>query len=99
MYYKLGQACVPNWGSLVLLKIRANVVTNWDSFIITNWAKCCYKLGQSFLQIGEKSITNWGWYYKLGHNINFQNGLCLRGMQVEFFIGITFISTCWLRLV
>ena len=28
MYYKLGQACVTNWGSFVLLQIRANVVTN-----------------------------------------------------------------------
>ena len=39
MYYILGQACVANWGSFALLqlKIRPNVVTNWDSFIITNW--------------------------------------------------------------
>ena len=28
MYYKMGQACVTNWGSFVLLQIRANVVTN-----------------------------------------------------------------------
>ena len=65
MYYKLGQACVTNWGSFVLLQIRANVVTNWGSFIITNWGKCCYKLGQ-LLQIGAKCITNCGRYYKLG---------------------------------
>ena len=71
MYYKLGQACVTNWGSFVLLKIRANVVTNWGSFIITNWGSY-YKLGQSLLrnrqllQIGAKCITNWGRYYKLG---------------------------------
>ena len=26
MYYKSGQACVTNWGSFVLLQIRANVV-------------------------------------------------------------------------
>ena len=38
MYYKLGQACVTNWGSFALLQIRANVVTNWGSFIITNRA-------------------------------------------------------------
>ena len=50
MYCKLGQACVTNWGSFVLLQIRANVVTNWGSLIITNWCKCCYKLGQ-LLQI------------------------------------------------
>ena len=29
MYYKLRQAYVTNWGSFVLLQIRANVVTNW----------------------------------------------------------------------
>ena len=36
MYYKFGQACVTNWDSFVLLKIRAKVITNWGSFIITN---------------------------------------------------------------
>ena len=50
MFYKLGEACDRNWGNFVLLQIRANVVTNWGSFIITNWVKCCYKLGQ-LLQI------------------------------------------------
>ena len=50
------QACVTNWGSFVLLQIRANVVTNWGSFIITNWGKCCYKLGQ-LLQIRATFIT------------------------------------------
>ena len=29
MYYKLGQACVTNGSSFVLLKIRVNIVTNW----------------------------------------------------------------------
>ena len=43
MYYILGQACVTNWGNYVLLQIRANVVTNWGSFIITNWGSY-YKL-------------------------------------------------------
>ena len=57
MYYKLGQACVTNWGSFVLLQIRANVVTNWGSY---------YKLGQLLLQ-NRAAITNWGkMYYKLG---------------------------------
>ena len=51
MYYKLGQACVTNWDSFVLLQIRANVVTNWGSFSITN-------LGSV--------VKNWGSYYKLG---------------------------------
>ena len=59
MYYKLGQVCVTNWGSFVLLQTRENVVTNWGSFFITNW-------GQVLLQIEAKCITNWGRYYKLG---------------------------------
>ena len=45
MHYKLGQACVTNWGS----------------FIITNWGKCCYKLDQ-LLQNGAEFITNWDIY-------------------------------------
>ena len=63
MYYKLGQACVTNWGSFVLLQIRANVVTNWGSY---------YKLGQPLLQNRAaiknwgKIYYNWGTYYKLG---------------------------------
>ena len=28
IYYKLGQTCVTNWGSFILLQIRANAVTN-----------------------------------------------------------------------
>ena len=36
-------------GQLVLIQIRASVVTNWGSFIITNWGKCCYKLAQTLL--------------------------------------------------
>ena len=72
IYYKLGQACVKNWGSFVLLQIRANVVTNWGSCIITNQGKFCYKL-KHLLQIRQPllqnraAITNWGkMYYKLG---------------------------------
>ena len=63
--------CITNWGSFVLLQIRVNVFTNWGSFIITNWDKCCYKLGsyyklrQPLLQ-NRAAITNWGRYYKLG---------------------------------
>ena len=70
MYYKMRQACVTNWGSFALLEIRVNVVKNWDSFMIANWGKCCYKLGQ-LLQIRaavlqtSAAITNWGnMYYK-----------------------------------
>ena len=61
MYYKLRQACVTNWGSFVLLQIRANVVTNWGSFIITNWGSY-YKLGQPLLQ-NRAAITNLGKIY------------------------------------
>ena len=67
MYYKLRQACFINWGSIVLLQIRANGATNWGSFIITNWGKWCYKLEQ-VLQIRAIVITRQGSYYKLGHN-------------------------------
>ena len=56
MYFKLGLACVTNWGSFVFLQIRASVVINWGSY---------YKLGQSLLQNGA-ALTNWGRYYKLG---------------------------------
>ena len=65
MYDKLGQACVTNWGSFVLLQIRANVVTNWGTFIITSWSKCCYKLRQP-LQIRATVITKYGSYYNWG---------------------------------
>ena len=74
MYYKLGQACVTNWSSFVLLQIRANTVTNWGSLVITNWGKCCYKMGQP-LQIGQPllqnraDITNWGKTYYIGGGI------------------------------
>ena len=68
MYYKLGQVCVTNRGSFVLLQIRANVVTNWGSFIVTNQGQQCYKLGQ-LLQIRATVITKLGSYYKLGQNL------------------------------
>ena len=66
MYYKSRQACITNSGSFVLLQIRENVITNWGSFIITNWGKCYYKLGQPILQ-NRAAVTNWGkMYYKMG---------------------------------
>ena len=65
MYYKLGQACVTNWASFVLLEIREIVALNWDSLIITNWGKCFYNLGQ-LLQIRATFITKQASYYKLG---------------------------------
>ena len=57
-YCKLGQACVTNWDSFVLLQIRAKGVINWVSFIITNWGKCCYKLGQLYYKFGEPLLQN-----------------------------------------
>ena len=64
MYYKLGQARVTNWGSFVLLQIRASVITNWGSY---------YKLGQPLLQ-NRAAITNWDkmyfWDNKLGQVLN-----------------------------
>ena len=66
MYYKLGHACVANWGSFVLLQFRPKVVTNWGSFIITNWGNYCYKLGQP-VQTTATAITKEGSCYKLGH--------------------------------
>ena len=56
MYYKLVQAFVTNWDSYFLLQVRANVAASWGSFFITNWDKCCYKLGQ-LLKIMTTVIT------------------------------------------
>ena len=59
MDYKLGQAFVTNWGSFVLLQITANVVTNRDSFSVTNWVSTvknwgnCYKLSKCYYKIGQ----------------------------------------------
>ena len=64
MYYKLGQVCVKNWGSFVLLQIRADV---GERKVYYKLGKLhYYKLRQVLLQIGEKFITNLGRYYKLG---------------------------------
>ena len=55
-HYKLGQTLL-QFGSALLLQIRASVVTNRDSY---------YKLGQPLLQ-NRAAITNWGKiYYKRG---------------------------------
>ena len=84
MYYKLGQACVTNWSSFVLLQIRANVVINWGSFIITNWGSYC-KLGQPLLQ-NRAAITNWGkMYYKLGQVLQIRAIITNWGIKNEYF--------------
>ena len=71
IYYKLGQGFITNCGSIVLLQIKASVITKWGrsyykleqpllqiGTAITNWSKLYYKLGQ-LLQIAA-IITNWG---------------------------------------
>ena len=50
MYYKLGQACVINQGSFVLLQIRANFFNKLGQLH-------CYELGEVSLQIGA-DISN-----------------------------------------
>ena len=65
MYYKLGQACITNWGSFVLLQIEASVGTNWGSY---------YKLRLPILK-NRAAITNWGRiYYKLGQVLQIREG-------------------------
>ena len=56
MYCKLGQACVTTCGSFILLRIRTNAATNWDSFVVRNWGSY-YKLRQPLLQ-NRAAITN-----------------------------------------
>ena len=68
MYYKLGQACVTNWGNFVLLQIMVGVITIEAASLlqidapIINQGNRYYKIGK-LLQIGAKFITNWGKYY------------------------------------
>ena len=66
IYYKLGQGFITNWGSFVLLQIRASVISNWGSLVTTKWGRRYYKMGQ-LLQIRASVIRNWGKLYcKLG---------------------------------
>ena len=60
----MGQGCITNWGSFVLIQIGASVITNWGSLVITKWGTRYHKLGQ-LLQIRATVITNWGSCYKL----------------------------------
>ena len=64
-YYKSGQTLL-QIGTASLLQIRASVITNWAA--ITYWGNRCYKIGQ-LLKTGEKRITDWGRYYKLGQSL------------------------------
>ena len=80
MYYKLEQACVTNWGSFILLQIRAKVVTNW---------------GSSLLQIGASVISNWGSYYKLGQPLS-QNRVAITNLgKMGQVLQIRVIITNW----
>ena len=64
-YYKLGQMLL-QIGAASLLQIRANVVTNWDSY---------YKLGQPLLQ-NRAAVTNLGkMYHKLGQVLQIRAGI------------------------
>ena len=65
MYYKLGQACVTNWGSFFYYKLGKTLLQTGAA--ITNQGNCYYKLGQNVLHTGA-GITNQGNYYKLGQN-------------------------------
>ena len=68
----MGQACITNWGSFVLLQIRANFLKIKAASLLqigasveTNWGSC-YKLRQPSLQ-NRPAITNCGKIYnKLG---------------------------------
>ena len=51
------QPSLTNWGSFALLQIRENFITNWGNFIITNWDKLYYKLGQ-LSQLGQLLLQN-----------------------------------------
>ena len=101
MYYKLGQACVTNLGTFVLLQIRKNVVTNWGSFIITIRASIVtnrgsyYKLGQPLLQ-NRAAITNWGkMYHKLEQVLQIRAFITNWGMTNTYplsFVDILYIK-------
>ena len=76
-YYKLGQTLLQIWAPS-LLQIRANVVTNWDSY---------YKLGQPLLQ-DRAVITNWGkMYYKLGQVLQIRAIINILGHNICFQLG------------
>ena len=72
MYYKLGQACVMNWGSFFITNQGkrcyklGQLLQNSTTVIIKQGSY--YKLGQNVLQIGA-GITNQGNYHKLVHSM------------------------------
>ena len=71
LYYKLGQMLL-QVEAASLLQIGASVVTIRGSY---------YKLGESLLQNKAtilnwgKSVTNWGWYYKLGQLLQLRHNI------------------------
>ena len=69
--------CITNWGSFVLLQIRANVVTNWGS---------CYKSGQPLIH-NTAAITNWGKiYYKLGQVLQIRAIITNCGITCKMYV-------------
>ena len=98
---QIGKLCVTNWGSFVLLQIRANVVTNWGSYYklrqpllqyraaITNWGKIYYKLWQ-VLQI-RAIITSWGITNAFRSNENLKIATS-NGLERVFVIFLVFLT-------
>ena len=68
MYFKLGQVCVMNWGSIIALKIGEIVVTTWASLVSKSETSGITKLRQ-LLQIWPSVITKWSSFYKLGPSL------------------------------
>ena len=54
----MGESCITNWGSFVLLQIGTAYLLQNGAGVITNWGKLYHKLGQ-LLQVGV-IITIWG---------------------------------------
>ena len=70
IYYKLREPYIINCGSFVLLQIGETFIINLEKSVITDWARCYYKVGQAFgeqllLQIGTTIILRIKIYCKL----------------------------------
>ena len=94
---QIGASLCQKLRQLCLLQIRANVVTKWGSFIITNQGRCCCRLGQ-LLQIRATVITKQGSYYKLGQNV-LQIGAAIRNQGNYYKLGHDNNSFCYQVLV
>ena len=57
-----------------LNKKNKQVIQTGEAFFITDWVKCCHKLGRvQSLQIAATVMADWRSYYKSGQSL-FQNG-------------------------